>query len=346
MKSSSLLTGALTLAVVLVASPSSAQSPEPLRVVASTPNVGALCRAVGGDLVDVTVLARASQDPHFVNARPGHVTAVARADVLVVVGLDLEIAWIPAVIDSARNPEVRIGRPGYVDLSAAIRPLGIPTTPADRSLGDVHPRGNPHYLVDPVSQLAAAEFLATRLAKLRPAAGEALEARVAAFHARLGALLVGAELAERFDGVKLARLVRHGKLTEYLDGQEDAPALGGLMARAVAHVGEEVVVDHNGWPYLTQLLGLETVGMMEPRPGIPPTTRHLAELVESAKALHARALLVSPYFDQRSIGFVADNAGLRIARLAHQVGAVDGVETLEDLVRHNVAAILAALASE
>ncbi|MBK8975368.1 MAG: zinc ABC transporter substrate-binding protein [Planctomycetes bacterium] len=335
---SALVLAVLAFALGLGLGTPRAQSP--LRLVATTPNAGAIARAVGGEDVEVTVLARPGQDPHFVHARPGHVKAVAEADLLVVVGLDLEVGFLPTLIERSRNPRIRPGQSGYLDLSTAVRPLQVPQSPTDRAQGDVHPRGNPHYLVDPVSGVAAAELLAGRLATMTPARAEAFTARATALRTTLGELLVGPELEQQFGGVKLARLLQSGQLLSFLQQQEAAAPLRGLLARAPGFRGTPVVVDHDGWPYLTQFLGLQVLTTLEPLPGIPPTTRHLAGVVERCRTAGCRALISSPYFDPSYIDFVVREAGVRVATLAHQAGALDGTDDYVALVRHNVGTLL------
>ncbi len=321
-----------------------AQDAPPLRVCATTPNLGALVRAVAGDEpVELTVLAKPSQDPHYVLARPSYVKDVHDADLLVLVGMQLEIGWVPALLDQARNPSVLPGGPGYFDASTLIHPLEVPKRDIDRSEGDLHPLGNPHFLVDPVRGLAVAQGLAEQLSKFRPESKAAFQNNVAKLRAELGALMVGEELAKLYDFTKLAQLFDHGRLVPFLQAQKEGELLKGVFGRAEAHRGESVIVDHNGWIYVTERLGLKTLGYLEPKPGIPPTTKHLGDLIRQVKEAHVHVLLTVPYFDQREIEFVAEHAGVTPVTLAHECGALPGTDDYVSMIRTNLGAILDAL---
>ncbi|MFO1052525.1 MAG: metal ABC transporter substrate-binding protein [Planctomycetota bacterium] len=330
-------------AALCTAALSTAQDQKPLRICATTPNAAALVRAVGGDAVDVTVFCKSAQDPHFVRALPSFVRALSDADALVLAGLELEIGWAPALIDQARNPRVRPSSPGYVDLSAAIRP--IPPAGNDRSAGDVHPLGNPHYLVDPLSGMAAADLLAAKLSELREEHRTEFTARATQLKAQLGAMLFGEKLAQRFDPQKLGVLLVHDKLGEFLEQQKASAELGGFVARFAAHRGARIVADHDGWPYLLRTCGLTCAGFLEPHPGIAPSTRHLGELVAALKKEPARVLIHVPYFEPRPIRFVSEACGIPEVTLAHQVGALEGTDDYLAFVRHNLTALADALDS-
>jgi ABC-type Zn uptake system ZnuABC Zn-binding protein ZnuA len=343
----------LLTAAVLGVGVSAQDEAEPLRVCATTPNIGAIARAVIGDEpVELTVLAKPPQDPHYVIARPSYVRVLHDADLLALVGLELEIGWLPALIDQARNVRIRPGMPGYqnapgaagyFDASTVISPLGVPMRDIDRSEGDLHARGNPHYLLDPVRGAEVADALAKRLGDLRIGSREAFQKNADELRARLGALMVGAELAQRYDFTKLAALHRHDRLIAFLKSQDQEELFGGVLKRAQQHRGTKVIADHDGWPYVTDRLGLIMVGFLEPRPGIPPSTRHLSDLIERAKAEDVRALLAVPYFDQQQIGFVAENSGIEAVTLAHQAGALPGTDDYASLCEYNFDAILDAL---
>lgn len=280
---------------------------EPLRVCATVPDLGDLVRRVGGDEVSVTVFAKGTDDPHFLDAKPGFIRDLSRADLYVEVGLELEVGWAPVLLQNARNARVLTGQPGHLDASRAITPLEVPSGEVDRSMGDVHAAGNPHYLLDPENGLAVARLIRDRLIELRPAAADGFRERYAAFEQELREAEV--------------------RWTEALQ-----------KARGV-----KVVVDHNLWPYFAQRYGLIVAGHLEPKPGLPPTTKHLATAVEEMKSDEIRVVLSSPYFDPRHADFVARATGARIVPLAHQVGARPGVDTYLALINYNVEQLGAAL---
>jgi zinc/manganese transport system substrate-binding protein len=215
-----------------------------LEVAATTPNMGMLARTVGGEHVNVVVLAPGDRDVHHLEARPSMMVGLRRADLLVAVGAELEIGWLPAAIPGARNPRVLPGRPGYFEAAGAVELLGE-GTPADRGLGDVHPMGNPHIYFDPIRMGVAAEALAVRLGELDPAnAGTYLE-NARAFSARM------------------------------------AREVEGWQARVSGTRG--VLLYHKDADYLMDRLGVTVYGYIEPLPGIPPTARHINRLVEQLR---------------------------------------------------------------
>ena len=293
---------------------------EPLYVCATTADLGSLVTAVGGDDVEVTTLTKGTEDPHFTEPKPSFVKALARADLYVENGLDLEIGWAPSLLRSARNASIQLGARGYLDASTAVEPLEVPAM-VDRSMGDVHVFGNPHYLLDPVNGLLVARLIAARLAQLAPHARDRIEMRLADFEKRLGAALLGEELATRYDVTKLALLQAHGRLEAFLAEQGEEDRLGGWLATLADARGTKVVDDHNLWPYFARRFGLVVVEHLEPKPGISPTTAHLAKVIETIKAQQVRLLITAAYYNPRYARFVADKTGIRVAELAHQVGA-------------------------
>jgi ABC-type Zn uptake system ZnuABC Zn-binding protein ZnuA len=308
----------------------------PVRVVATVPDVAALVRAVGGDEVSVTVLAKPTEDPHFVEARPSFVKALSEADLLVLVGMDLEQGYLPLLLRNARNGRILGDAAGYVDCSRAVTILETPSGPVDRSMGDVHPFGNPHYLPDPINGLRVARLLRDRLADARPEARDGFERRTADFTRRLGERLVGAPLAAKHDVEKLAALADRGRLDDFLAGQGDAGALGGWLGRLRPLHGAKVVDDHNVWAYFARRFGLDVVGHMEPKPGIPPTTHQLELLVGLMKGQHVRLVLASVFYDPRHAAFLAENTGARIVPMANQPGARPGTEDYLAWIDYNV----------
>lgn len=315
----------------------------PLRVCTTTPDLASLVQTAGGEQVEVTSFAKGTEDPHFVEARPSFVKALSQADLLVITGLDLEVGYLPPLLESARNPAVLPGGRGYLDASRAVTPLEVPVGTVDRSMGDIHPYGNPHYLLDPLNGLAVARLIAEKLGELRPAVRDVFARRVESFRRDVASRLMGAELAARYDVEKLLALAELGGLDRFLASRGESDLLGGWLGRLRPYHGTPFVDDHQLWPYFARRFGLEGVAHMEPRPGIPPTTRHLAEVVELMRVRDVRLILASAYYDPRHARFLAEQTGARVAVLAHQVGARPGVDDYLDMVDHNVNAIAAAL---
>jgi ABC-type Zn uptake system ZnuABC Zn-binding protein ZnuA len=259
------------------------------------------------------------------------------------VGLEAEIGWVPVLLQQARNARVMPGGSGYVDAASVITPIGVPTEPVDRSMGDVHALGNPHYLVDPVQGLKVAQLIREKLTALRPESRAAFAARYSALRQRLGAALVGQALAQKYDVAKLLLLLEHERLGAFLRSQGEEGLLGGWMGRMAPYAGTRAVADHNVWPYLAQRFGLIMVGVLEPRPGIPPTTRHLRELIQIMQAQGVKLILTSAYYDPRHAQFVAQTTHARVVPLAHQVGARPGTDDYLSMVDYNIRQLIAAL---
>lgn len=337
-----------TLAFASLASVASAQSapPRKLAVCCTVPSLGSIVEAVGGDLVEVTTFAKGTGNPHFLDARPSHVKALAAADLLVEQGLELEIGWAPLLLQQCRNAKVQPGQPGFLDASQAITPLGVPTTPVDRSHGDVHPYGNPHYLTDPLNGLAVARLVRDRLAQLEPRANADLAQRCAAFERRLCAALVGEKLAAAFPPdtvVKLARLAEEGRLLPFLQQQGRAGDLAGWLGALAPFHDTVVIADHDQWAYFGRRFGLRFAGFLEPKPGVAPSTAHLAELIGSAPAAGVKLVLTAPGFDPKSARFVAEKVGVPLLELAHEVGATEEAGDYVAMIDCDVRAIAAAL---
>ena len=293
------------LAAAVVICGLTARAEAKLRVVASIEVLADLSRQVGGDRIEVTSLSRGYQDPHFVDAKPSLVLALNRADALVYVGLDLEIGWLPPLVQQSRNARIQRGQPGNIDASTAIKPEDVPNVPSDqlRALGDIHPLGNPHYWIPPKNARAIARLIAERLTALDPG----------------GAATYKAELA-RFEG----------QLTAKEKQWEGA---------AAPLRGTRIVTYHKSWSYVAHWLGLEEVGYIEPKPGIPPTANHTAQLVELMKKMGVKLVIVESFYPNTMAKFVADNGKARLVAAPSNVGATPAIRTYFDLVDAVVAAI-------
>jgi zinc/manganese transport system substrate-binding protein len=289
-------------AVALTARGASAK----LRVVATIETLADLCRQVGGDRIDVTSLSHGYQDPHFVEAKPSLVLSLNRADALVYVGLDLEIGWLPPLVQQSRNPRIQRGQPGNIDASTGIKVEDVPNIPADqlRALGDIHPLGNPHYWIPPVNARGIARVLAQRFTELDVAGAATYQAALAAFEHRLDA-----------------------KQKEW---EKAAAPLRGLP----------VVSYHKSWSYVAEWLKLQEVGYIEPKPGIPPTSNHTAQLIELMRKSNVKLVIVESFYPSSLARFVAENGHARMVSAPSDVGAAPGIKTYFDLVDAVVAAFV------
>lgn len=275
-------------------------------VVTTTTDLAAIAREVGGERVEVTSIAEGFQDPHFVDAKPSFLLKLQRADLFVQVGLELELGWAPTLLGNARNGKILPGAPGFVDASAGVLPLQV-SSGLDRSAGDIHPYGNPHYWLDPQNGHLIAANIATGLARVDPAGADRYAARRRDFDARLDIAVA--------------------------DWIERAKPLAGLP----------VVAYHNSWPYFERRFGFRVVGFVEPKPGIAPSGRYVAELAESMKRDGVRLILMSTFYNQKTARLVAKLSGAEIVTLANSVEGFPAVQTYFDLFETNLSRLLAAV---
>jgi ABC-type Zn uptake system ZnuABC Zn-binding protein ZnuA len=260
--------------------------------------------------------------------------------------LDLEVGWAPLLLENSRNARIQPGAAGYIDASVVIDPLQVPTTPVSRLLGDVHAAGNPHYLTDPINGLHVANLLKQRMSELRREFASYFEQRYAQFAHHLAQQLVGPRLAEQYGASgaeKLATLYQRGKLEAFLESQGQLTQLSGWLGQMLPHRGAEVVDDHDLWPYFAARFGIEVLGHMEPKPGIPPTTKHLRELVERMHAANVSVIVTSAYYDPRHAQFLASQTDAKVVPLANQVGAQPGTDDYLSMVDYNVRRLASAL---
>ena len=317
---------------------------QPLKVCATVPELGSLVQEIGGEQTTLTVFAKGPENAHFVVPKPSFIKALSTCDVYIQVGLDLEIGWAPPLLQNARNGAILPGSQGYIDASMVIAPLEVSSTPVDRSMGDIHPFGNPHYLLDPMNGLRVALLLRDRLSALRPASAPYFAERYTDFRRRLGVALVGEALADAYDFEKLAVLARHGRLETFLKSQGQEALLGGWIGSLLPHAGNKLVGDHNAWVYFAELFGFDMITYLEPLPGIPPTTKHLNTVIELMKANGVRAVLAVAYYDPRYAQFVSENSGATVVPMAVQADSRPGTAHYLDMVDYNVKQLAAALA--
>ena len=272
-----------------------------LNVVTSTTDLAALAQEVGGDKINVEAIARGYQDPHFVEAKPSFLLKLKNADLLVSVGLDLEIGWLPPLITQSGNGRIQPGANGYLDASQFAEILEIPTGKITRAEGDVHPLGNPHYWLDPDNGRRVAKGIAGKLSELDPGDQAFFQQRFADFDKRLN------EAEKRWDG------------------------------QMVPYRGRKVVTYHRSWPNFAKHFGLDVVGYVEPRPGIPPTPSHTIELINLMKRENVKVMLIEPYFDLRTPNSIASQTGGKVLVMPPSVGGEKGTEDYFKLFDYDLA---------
>ena len=281
-----------------------------LKVVASTSTYASLATDIGGDKVEVFAIASPDQDVHFVRPKPSFVPLLANADLLLTTGMDLEL-WLPSLIDKAGNEKIREGQIGYVAVADGVKKLEIPKT-ADRSNGGVHIYGNPHIVTSPLNIRRAAQNIAIGLCKVDPGNQAYYEARLANFRARLDEALFGKDLVKLVGAPTLLRLAQNGSLQTFLQkrkfrGRSMAELLGGWMKKATPLYGKKIVTYHKNWVYFTMLFRLEIVGEIEPKPAIPPSPKHVEEVINLMNKLSVRVVLAADYFDEGKINRICSS---------------------------------------
>ncbi len=275
------LTALLVAAVMLV--PSTAEAKK-LKVITTLTDLASLAQEVGGDKIDVEALAKGYQDPHFVEPKPSFLLKLRNADLLISVGLDLEIGWLPPLITQSGNAKIQPGANGYLDASQFAEILEIPQGKLTRAEGDVHPLGNPHYWLDPDNGRRIAKGITTKLIEMDPADQAYFQQREQDFEKRLAA------------------------------------ADARWKAQMALYRNRKVVTYHRSWPNFAKHFGLDVIGYIEPRPGIPPTPSHTIELVNLMKRENVKLLLIEPYFDSKTPNSIASMVGGRVVVLLPSVG--------------------------
>jgi zinc/manganese transport system substrate-binding protein len=301
------IAGALVAAVLLsaIAGPSQAQGK--LNVITTTEDLAAIARDVGGDRITVESIARGYQDPHFVEAKPSFILKLQKADLLVVVGRELEIGWLPPLIQQSRNAKVQVGANGYLDASQQARILDIPQGQITRAMGDVHPLGNPHYWLDPENGKSIAREIGDKLSELRASDRAYFQMRVEDFNRRL---------------------------TE---------AEKGWLAAMAPYKGAKVATYHNSFPNFAERFGLNIIGFVEPRPGIPPSPQHTLDLINEMKRQTVKLVLVEPYFDLKTPNAIGRETGAEVLVMPPSVGGVKEITDYFKLFDYDINLLVAAL---
>jgi zinc/manganese transport system substrate-binding protein len=270
------------------------------KVITTTEDLAALVREVGGDKVSVESIAKGYQDPHFVEAKPSFILKLHNADLLVVIGREMEIGWLPPLLTQSRNAKIQVGSAGYLDASTGVRILDIPTGQITRAMGDVHPSGNPHYWLDPDNGRIIAKSILAALTRLTPNDKAYFDQRYADFDRRL------ADAQKRW------------------------------AAAMAPYKGTKVVTYHRSWPNFTERFGLEVIGYVEPKPGIPPSPSHTIDLIAEMKRQGVKLILVEPYFDLKTPESIAREVGGKVLVLTPSVGGVKEASNYIALFDQNI----------
>jgi len=297
-KTAALAVGAITFI--------SAQSTAQLRVVATTPDFGSVAREIGGDRVNVVALAKPTEDAHFVDAKPSFIVTLNRADALIEGGAELELGWLPPLLENSRNSKIAAGAPGRIVASEGIRLLEIPTS-FDRSKGDIHSLGNPHFMIDPAAAKVVARNIATHFAALDSRNAATYNANLARFNSRIDA-----------------------KLADW-------------QKQLVPYRGAKIVTYHRDFIYFARRFGLSIVDELEPKPGIAPSPAHLAQVIGEMKRDNVKLILVQPFQNRKTAETVARQTGAAVVDAPQQPGAASNTSSYFDNMDNLVRAIAAAL---
>ncbi|MFL5466342.1 MAG: metal ABC transporter substrate-binding protein [Gemmatimonadaceae bacterium] len=280
-----------------------------LRVVATTPDLASVAREIGGDRVNVVALAKPTEDPHFVDAKPSFIVTLNRADALIEGGAELELGWLPPLLENSRNSKIAAGAPGRIVASEGMRLLEIPTS-FDRSKGDIHSLGNPHFMIDPASVKVVARNIATHFAALDSKNAATYNANLTRFNGRLDA-----------------------KLAQW-------------RSQLAPYRGAKIVTYHRDFVYFAQRFGLVVVDELEPKPGIAPSPAHLAQVIGKMKANSVKVILVQPFQNRRTAETVARQTGATVIDAPQQPGAARNAGSYFDNMDNLVRSIAVALGAQ
>ncbi|HEV8263483.1 MAG TPA: metal ABC transporter substrate-binding protein [Gemmatimonadales bacterium] len=309
--------------------------PAPVKVVTSLTTYASIAREIVGDRGTVNSIAVGDENPHYVQPKPSFVPLLASADVFVTTGLDLEL-WVPALLDKAANPKVTEGGPGYVAAWTGIPLLDIPAS-FSRTQGDIHVFGNPHIWTDPLNAVQIARNILTALNRVAPGDAAYFTAREKDFEDRIYRALYGDELVRLLSGPTLADLDRQGKLFDFLGQRQyqGAPLmtrLGGWLKQGLPFRGTQVACYHKEWDYFTREFQVACFDYIEPKPGIPPSPRHVRELITAMQERRIRVLLSTNYYDHNQVQEVARRTGAIAVIVPSNVGRSSGASNYFDLV--------------
>ena len=295
------------MVTALLVAPTLARAQGKLNVMTTTEDLASIAREIGGDHITVDAIAKGYQDAHFVEAKPSFILKLQKADVLICVGRELEIGWLPPLIQQSRNSKIQVGAQGYLDASLGASILEIPNGNITRAMGDVHPLGNPHYWTDPENGKRIAKEIADKLSELRP--GD-----IAFFRQQLTSFTTRLDAAEKR-----------------------------WLAQMAPYKGTKMVTYHRSFPNFAERFGLDIVGYVEPRPGIPPTPQHTLDLINEMKRQNVKLVLVEPYFDMKTPMAIGRDTGAQVLVMPPSVGGTKEVPDYFKLFDYDINLLVEAI---
>ncbi|MDY6853148.1 MAG: metal ABC transporter substrate-binding protein [Thermodesulfobacteriota bacterium] len=305
---------------VLIASAWNVAEARKVNILATTTDLASIARAIAGEHATVKSLCTGKEDPHFLQAKPSYIVKARNADLWIRVGMELEIGWELPILDGARNTIISVGAKGHLDASERVRRLEVPTTRISRSMGDVHPQGNPHYWLDPLNGRIVAKSIAARLEQLFPQYANDFRKNLKAFQKALDESMFGKALVERMGGAKLWTLELKNELESSLKFLQMERQLSGWKGRMKPFQGENIMTYHRSWSYFADRFSLKVADELEPKPGIPPSPGHVLEVIRKVKEQKVSVLLMEPFYSHKSPNLVASKTGIQVVVCANSVG--------------------------
>ncbi len=308
-----------------------------LTICATVPELGDIAKSIGKEHVSVTVFVKGQEDPHALVAKPSDVLSLSKADVIIHMGLGLESGWLPALIQRSRNNKLKNNPHANINASQVVEILSENGAEIlTRDMGDVHPEGNPHYMLDPVNGLKVARLLTLNFIKLQPSLKDSFLSNFTEFKKLWGDKAFGKTLASRYDVNNLIKSHQSGKLFQFLKSTGEQSMLKGWFGEMIKIKGAKFVVDHKQWEYFAKRFSLDIQKAIEPKAGIPPGTKHLQDLVKWMNKNHIKGVLCSSYFSPRHLDFIKKNSHAKLLSMAHQVGAHKNATNYIGMIDHNI----------
>ncbi len=321
--------------------PSSGQ----IKIISSFSDYASIAKEIGKEKVTVEFIAQGAQDPHFVPPKPSYAMMLKKADIWITTGMDLEI-WSSTLLDKARNRKVMDGADGFISVSDGINILQK-VEKADRTEGDVHLMGNPHINTGPMNWKIIADNITIGLIKTDPANSDFYQENRLQFRDRVDRALFGDQLVELFGGDALGKMLENQTLFEFLesdyDGQPLKNLIGGWLKEALPFRGANVVAYHKNWAYFAETFGLVISGYIEPKPGIPPSAKHVQKMTELIKNQDIKVMLVASYFEKKSPQMIEAKTGIQAVYLPMFVSGMEKIGNNFDLMDYWISEIKSAI---
>jgi zinc/manganese transport system substrate-binding protein len=334
----------IALALFFLYTPQQCQGKDKLNIVTTTTNLESIAKAVGGDSVEVSAISTGKEDPHYIAAKPSYMLKAKNADLWIRVGLELEIGYESLILEGSRNPKIHIGSPGHLDVSKGITPLEVPTQKIDRSLGDVHPLGNPHYWLDPYNGRIIAKNICERSKQLDPGNTSNYERNLSEFLLKLDNAMFGDKLVKAAGGEQLWKMQTSGTLDNYIkeynekvsQDKDKQLAIEGWLAKTKPFEHSKIVIYHRSWTYFFDRFKLQDVAELEPKPGIPPGPAHVLDVINTMKSDNTKIILMEPFYNKSDADSIAKKTDAKVVVAATSVygqkEASDYIAMLDNIV--------------